>query len=199
MPAADYHNYARKVETAARRVDLDATDAQREAGNARVGKAYVHGLELAIERPKGSVRTGTAADGTTWSRRMQAHYGRINRTVGRDGEAVDVFLGDHPKSQLVFVVSQLHADGNLDEHKCMLGYTCHPDAKAAYLAHYPDNWERTRLGEIRGMLMDEFKQWLVSDAPKKTPTRKRAHALADHPDPASAALVATLARELGFG
>lgn len=167
MPAPDFHNYDAKVDRAARRVDTDATDAQREAGNYRSGLVHMHGLSIVIECPKGSTRTGVGKDGKRWEKAMHAHYGRIKRTVGHDGEPVDVFIGDHPQSQLVFVVSQLTEDGDLDEHKCMLGTRHLREAKDTYLKHYPENWERTRLGEVRGMLMSDFKEWLASNHPVK--------------------------------
>jgi hypothetical protein len=174
VPAADFASYPGKVETAAGRVDTDASDAQREALNYRHGRAHLHGLDVMIEVPKGAVRTGVGADGSRWSRRMHAHYGRIKRTVGRDGEPVDVFIGDHPDSQLVFVMSQLQASGDLDEHKCVLGCKNLTEARELYLCHYPANWARTRLGEVRGMTMADFKRWLASEAPVKRRTKRSA-------------------------
>jgi hypothetical protein len=167
MPAPDYHNYDRKVERAARRVDTEPTLAQREALNYRQGTVHVHGLTIAIENPKGSVRRGVGPDGKPWARTMVAHYGRIKRTVGRDGEPVDVFLGPDPDSQLVFVIDQLESSGDLGEHKVMLGCRNYPKARQLYLTHYPPNWARTNLGAIRGMTMPQFRRWLDSEAPVK--------------------------------
>lgn len=168
MPAPDYHNYHKKVVSAAGRVDTDATPAQREALNFRQGTVFVHGLSIAIENPKGSYRCGVGENGKAWRRIMSAHYGRIKRTEGRDGEPVDVFIGDHPKSQLVFVISQLNADGSLDEHKVVMGTFNGNDARDLYLSHYPEGWKENRLGEIRGYTMKQFKKWLQTDAPIKS-------------------------------
>lgn len=175
MPAAEYHTYARKVLTAARKTDTMATESQREAGNFAVGKVYAHGLELAIEYPKGSIRRGKGKDGKAWARVMSGHYGRINRTLSaHDGDPVDFFMGEHPESQIVFVVSQLTEEGNLDEHKCILGTRNVAEAKKLYLAHYPAGWADERMGEVRGYTMPQFKAWLKSNSPVKAKVEKQA-------------------------
>jgi hypothetical protein len=166
--------YADAVARHADRVHAAATPAQREANNFRQGHPWVHGLPLAIEYRKGEYRTGRGGDGKAWKRQMTCHYGRIKRTVGLDGEPVDVFLGDHPASPMVFVVSQLDADGNLDEHKVMMGFRTAADARRGYLSNYPAGWEKTRLGEIRGYYVTQFKQWLKSDDPVKNRAAKAA-------------------------
>lgn len=170
----DFDTYASRLARAAARVDLDASHAQREAMNARVGPWHAHGIDIRIEWPKDSTRKGIGADGKEWSRKMYAHYGRITRTKGHDGDPVDVYIGEHPESQLVYVVSQLKPDGSLDEHKCILGEYCLAEAKQLYLAHYPADWERTRLGEIRAMTIPQFRKWLDSTAPVKGKMPKHA-------------------------
>jgi hypothetical protein len=125
-----------------------------------------------IEYVKGSIRSGTSPDGTKWKRVMTCPYGRIKRTVGLDGEAVDFFLGAHPESQLVFVISQLDSDGNLDEHKCVLGTRNVTEAKKTYLSNYPDGWGDERMGEVRGYFVKQFRDWLKTDAPRKNRTKK---------------------------
>jgi len=168
VPPPEFHKYLKKVVEAAKRVDTEATHAQREAGNARVGKIYFHGLQCSIEFPKGSLRKGIGADGKEWSRPMSAHYGRINRTMSpHDGDPVDFYLGEHPESQIVFVISQLTDRGDLDEHKCVLGTRNVAEAKKLYLDHYPSWWKEERLGEVRGYTMEQFKKWLASNNPVK--------------------------------
>lgn len=172
MPAPDFDAYHRRVSRAATETDTAPTDAQREAGNYKAGTVHFHGLTVKIEYPKGSVRSGTGPDGKKWSRIMKAHYGRIKRTTGLDGDPVDVFLGDHPSSQLAFVISQLTADGDLDEHKTVLGVRNGAEARRVYLVHYPDGWADERMGEVRGMFMPDFKKWLKTDNPVKARTKK---------------------------
>lgn len=167
MPAADFDNYHKRLSRAAGETETEVTDAQREAGNYKAGTLHFHGLTVKIENPLGSVRRGVGKDGKRWQRVMRAHYGRIKRTVGMDGEPVDVFIGSHPSSQLAFVISQLTDDGDLDEHKCVLGVRNGKEARELYLAHYPDGWADDRMGEVRGMFMPQFKAWLKTDNPVK--------------------------------
>lgn len=176
MGIADFSAYAKRVNKAYHEVDRSPTPAQREALNYRHGKVHLHGLPIVLEIPKGGTRTGTGPDGKTWKRVMTAGYGRIKRTVGRDGEPVDIFLGPHPESQLVFVISQLDKDGNLDEHKCVLGTRNVSEAKQTYLSNYPDWWGDERMGEVRGMFMSTFREWLKTDAPRKNSNKKAAGA-----------------------
>jgi hypothetical protein len=168
---ADFSSYVKRVSRANRQVHGTPTESQREAGNFRTGKLHLHGLDLRLEYAKGGVRTGTSPDGTKWRRVMTCPYGRIKRTVGLDGEAVDFFLGPHPDSQVVFVVSQLDKDGNLDEHKCVLGCKNYREAKKLYLSNYPTGWEDDRLGEVRGYFVSDFKRWIHSNAPRKNRTK----------------------------
>ena len=82
------------------------TEAQRIAGNYRVGRVTIHGLRIAIEQPRGSVRSGTDADGTAWSCRLAAHYGYFVGTRGADGDGVDVFVGPNTGSEAAYIINQ---------------------------------------------------------------------------------------------
>jgi len=125
--------------------------AQRDAGNYRKGKLRLHGLEISIENPKGTRRR------PEW-KPLACHYGYINRTEGRDGDHVDVFIGPNPSSELVFVVDQVTESGKrFDEHKVMLGFTSKAKAKAGYLANYQAGW---KCGPITAMTIEQFKTWL---------------------------------------
>lgn len=156
---AAQHIYHKVVGDAAKEVHGKPSDAQREAGNYRMGHIHVHGLPITIEVAKGQTRTKVNKEGKRWSRKMAHHYGYIKRTESAaDGDHVDVYVGDHPESQLVFVVNQVKPGGKFDEHKCMLGFINKDEAKKGYLAHYPDNW--TGLGSIVPATMDRFKEWL---------------------------------------
>lgn len=148
-----------RIERAAQQVNTDATPAQQESGTFRKGHVTVQGLGITIECPRGSTRTGVSRDGTEWSREMKAHYGYAKKTIGADGEHVDVYLGPDPDSELVFVIDQVKPDGALDEHKAMIGFTNAKAARQAYLAHYPAGW--TGLGSMQSMTMDQFKDWLA--------------------------------------
>ncbi len=140
------------------------TDAQREAENYRVGRVKVHGLDISIENPRGSKREGTDPDGKRWSVTMRNHYGRIRRTEGADGDHVDVFLGDRPGSERVFIVNQKRPGGGWDEHKVMMGFTDRTAAEQAYLSNYAPDWLAKQGGrlDIRETSVDSFKSWLKS-------------------------------------
>lgn len=147
------------IRQAAEMVNTEPTDAQKGAGNYQKGHIKVQGLDIAIENPEGSERSGTnPATGEKWSVQMPAHYGYIKRTTGADKEQVDVYVGPDPVSKKVFVVDQKDAEtGAFDEHKVMLGYQDVPAAKLAYLAAFSDGKGNERIGAIHSMTMDEFK------------------------------------------
>jgi len=143
------------IKAAADATERNPTDAQKESGNYRMGRFSWYGLPVTIESPKGATRR----KGDDWSIRMPAHYGYFRRTEsGADGDAVDVFIGPDPESQLVFVVDQVRADGSFDEHKCLIGYLNETDALEAYKSAYPDGW---KVGPIAAMTLGQFKEWLA--------------------------------------
>lgn len=142
------------------------SEAHAEAGNYPKGKVHMHGFQVTLENPKGSTRSGTDPSGKSWSVKMKHDYGYINRTVGKDGDHLDVFIGPDPHAELVYVVDQQEpSTGKFDEHKCMLGFTTEADAKAAYLSNYEDNWKG--LKKITALTMPQFKWWLKNGDMKK--------------------------------
>lgn len=144
----------------------DPTPAQREAGNYRKAHVRVHGLDIAIENPRGSIRRGVAADGAEWATRLQHDYGYFNGTEGADGDHLDVFLGADPESSdRVFVINQIDpVTRELDEHKVVLGASSEAEARCIYLANYDDSGP-SRVGSIREMSLDEFRRWAF-DGPR---------------------------------
>lgn len=137
--------------------------AQKEAGNYKVGRARVAGLDISIENPEGSERRGTSPDGTAWANRMAGHYGYIRRTEGADGDQVDVFVrpGTAPEfSGPVFVVDQVDpSSGSFDESKVMLGYDSREQAEGAYRDSYTPEWRG--MGKVVEMDVPTFKRWLA--------------------------------------
>lgn len=144
----------------------EPTQAQKEAGNYKVGRVKLHGLDISIENPRGSERSGTSPDGTTWKNQLAAHYGYVRGTEGNDGDHVDTFIGPNPDSEKVFVVDQVNEDGSFDEHKVLLGADSLQQADDLYHANYHAGW--TGRGAITEMPLDQFKQW-VKDGPKTEP------------------------------
>jgi hypothetical protein len=142
------------------------TPAQIEAGTYAKGHLDLHGLPISIENPKGSVRRGTDASGRTWETQMQHHYGYIKRSTARDGDHVDVFIGERPESTRVFVIDQVNPKtGKYDEAKVILGAIDEVDARRVYQSNYEPGWKG--LGAITPMEMDAFKGWVRSDASKR--------------------------------
>lgn len=137
------------------------TDAQKEYGNYKKGRFTWHNIDIAIENPKGSIRRGKSKDGTEWQTVMKNTYGYITSTPGSeaDGDKVDVFVGNHPDTQLVGVVDQ-YAGERFDEHKCILGVTDAKDAEETYLANYEEGWDGC--GDVTLLTADQFKQWLLN-------------------------------------
>lgn len=144
----------------------EPTQAQKEAGNYKVGRVTLQGLNISIENPQGSVRKGTSPDGKAWENTLAAHYGYIRGTEGNDGDHVDTFIGPNPDSQKVFVVDQVNEDGSFDEHKVMLGADTLEQADKLYHDNYHAGW--TGRGAITEMSMPDFKKW-VKDGIKTQP------------------------------
>lgn len=138
-------------------VNINPTPAQKEAGTYKKAHISLHGLDITIESPKGSKRSGTSPDGTRWENTIHQHYGYFKRTEGADDEHVYVFVGDNPESGKVFVVDQVNADGSFDEHKVMLGFSDKLKAIAGYKKNYQKGW---KVGPVTEMTVDEFKAWL---------------------------------------
>ncbi|MGB2337781.1 MAG: hypothetical protein ACPH5V_10730, partial [Alcanivorax sp.] len=126
--------------------------------NYKKGHVRFQGLDITIENRQGSVRSGTAPDGTKWENEMAHHYGYIKRTEGADGDHVDVFVGPDVNSDRVFVIDQIDENGNFDEHKVMLGFPNQKAARDGYRANYDKGW---KVGPTTAMAMDEFKAWLA--------------------------------------
>lgn len=172
----------------------EPTEAQKEAGNFKVGRLKINGLDISIEHPAGVKRKAEH------SKALAHAYGYIRRTEGNDGEHVDVFLGDRAAdtSLPVYVVDQVKPDGSFDEHKALMGFGSEKDARAAYLANYPKRWKG--LGGIRQMSQDEFKAWVSDPANTKAPAASSdpgaaAQAVPASPQPAPSTAPAAMAPE----
>lgn len=144
---------------------------QAEAGNYAKGHVKFNGLDISIETPKGGTRRGYDEDGNpSWEvPDMPASYGYIKRSTGADGEQIDVYIGDNPKSDRVYLVDQVDADtGKFDEHKAILGTDSLEEAGNLYSRGFSDGRGPDRIGDITEMSVSEFKDWVRSgpqDAP----------------------------------
>ena len=138
------------------------TEAQKRKGNYRMGHVFIQGLDVSIESPKGSTRRGVTKDGVKWETKMKNSYGYIRNAARSeaDGDHVDVFIGTHPDSEVVFVIDQIEpSTGKFDEHKCMVGFLNEKDARDAYAANYQKGWKG--FDAITSLTMDQFKKWII--------------------------------------
>jgi len=140
---------------------------QIQAGNYRKGHVNWSGLDITVENPKGGVRRGVDANGVAWESRMPCPYGYIRsaaggesgkrvRPIGKDGDHIDVFLGDNRDSQLVVVVDQ-YFGRDYDESKFILGCDTVTQATQLYMAAYHDGW---KLGPVSTCTLPQLKDWL---------------------------------------
>lgn len=147
----------------------EPTEAQKEAGNYQKGHVKIAGLDISIENPQGSTRSGTDASGKPWSVEMQSHYGYIKGTVGKDKDHIDVFVKPGTPEAYngpVFVVDQVDPKtGKFDEHKAILGAVDIDEAKKMYRENYAKDWKG--LGTISATPMREFRDWLNRGNTKK--------------------------------
>lgn len=155
------------IEEAESETETDLTQEQKESGDYKKGHVTIQGFDIAIENPKGSVRSGVDADGNEWSQEMRNTYGYFEGTKGKDKDDVDVFIGPNPLSESVFVIDQLNSAGEFDEHKVMFGFDSSEEAREAYLSNYEDGW--TGLGDITKVSVDDFRKWVTNSEVRNKP------------------------------
>ena len=138
------------------------SEAQIQAGNYPKLHLTWQGLDISIENPRGSTRSGVDPDGNEWSHTMSSDYGYIRRTQARDGDHVDCFLSPSYRSAtVVHIIDQVDPKSKkFDEHKCMIGWGTQDEARKAYLENYDRGW--SGLGAITTVGVQEFKTWVRS-------------------------------------
>lgn len=157
----------KEIADARAEVNTNPTEGQKEAGNYKKGHVTIDGLDITIENPKGSQRTGTDANGKQWSITMQNDYGYIRGTKAVDGDHIDIFLSDNPTTGNVFVVDAIDQEtGEFDESKVMYGFESADAAREAYLSNYEEGW---KVGIITEVSKEEFKKWIDSSTNKIKP------------------------------
>lgn len=158
------------IQEARNDVNPAPTEAQKEAGNYKKGHVTIDGLNITIENPKGSTRSGKDARGKEWSVTMQNDYGYIRGTKAVDGDHIDIFLSDNPTSGNVYVVDAIdQKTGEFDESKVMYGFNSLEEARDAYLSNYSEGW---KVGPITEVSKEDFKKWIDSSTRKGKPFGK---------------------------
>lgn len=156
-----------ELQQAENEVNVNPSDAQKEAGNYKLGHVKLFGFDISIEQPKGSIRKGTDPDGRTWESYMNNTYGYIKGTKGKDGDHIDIYIGNDLNSEKVFIIDQLNKDKSFDEHKVMLGFNTQEEAKENYLANFEKGWKG--LGNITEVHLDTFTKWVSNSTKKRKP------------------------------
>lgn len=149
----------------------EPSPAQIEAGNYKKGHVRLHGLDISIENPAGSVRKGVDETGRAWETELSQHYGYIRGTVGPDKDHIDVFIkpgvDQATAGDAVFVVDQKNVKtGRFDEPKVMMGYASADEARSAYLSNYDESGPR-RIMAVTPATVAQFRGWLDSGHTKK--------------------------------
>ena len=160
-----------RLETAKADTNTEPTEAQKKAGNYKMGHVEFGGYNMSIENPKGSVRSGVDQNGKPWSIEMKDTYGYIGKKYGADGDHLDFFINDDADLDnfkgRVYVVDQKNEDGTFDEHKVMYGYPTWGEAKKAYERNYEPGWWDKHVMQMLAVPKDRFDKWL-SDSDRKT-------------------------------
>lgn len=169
-----------KIAEEGSKVNTNPSDAQKEAGNYRMGHVKIDGMDVTIENPKGSIRKGRDADGKEWQSEMHNDYGYIRGTKAVDNDHIDIFLSDDPEHGNVYVIDQVDPKtGKFDESKVMYGFSSKQEARDAYLSNYEEGWKG--LGKITEVTKEEFKKWIDSSTRKTKPFSEYASVKAAEP------------------
>ncbi|MDR3143229.1 MAG: hypothetical protein LBU37_16105, partial [Tannerellaceae bacterium] len=154
------------IKDAEAKVNTNPSEAQKKAGNYKMGHVNIQGLDISIENPKGSTRSGVDRNGKKWSVKMKNTYGYIRGTESKDGDHIDVFVGNNPNSSKVFVVDQINPEtGEFDEHKVMLGFDDIEQARKSYLSNYSKGWQG--LGDITETEIGDFREWAQKEGARR--------------------------------
>lgn len=116
----------------------DHGEAILEAIKPLLRREVVYGdIPIKIEQEPGSIRSGYDRDGNHWETLFENAYGYFEDTMGVDGDEVDVYLGDYPETDMVYIVHQRDpVTQEYDEDKVMMFFQSAEEAKKTYQKHY---------------------------------------------------------------
>ena len=164
-----------EVTEEAEKADKNPSDGRKKAGNYSMGHVNIRGFKITIENAKGSIRKYKNEDGSEGRNEMKNHYGYFSKTTGKDGDHVDVFIGENLDFDKVFVIDQNKPDGTFDESKVMLGFSSMEEAKKAYLSNFDKNWKGFK--RITGVSVEVFKKWLYRKHKQRKPFSEYVHVM----------------------
>lgn len=110
------------------------TENELKDGAYTKGHIKVKHLNISIENPRGSIRSGK-----DWMVAMVDHYGYIDGVMGADGDYIDVYVNDMEYLDSVFVIDQM-VDGKYDESIVMIGYRDADHAFISYMQNFTADW-----------------------------------------------------------
>ncbi len=142
--------------------DFTKMAVEKRAGAAKRQKT-IQDILFKIELEPGDKRSGTSPDGKKWEKTMTVCYGHIPKTIGDDGETVDVYLKEDGVFENVYVVHQKKRDGGHYEDKCMVGFASKDEAKDAYEKHGPE-WG---YGSLTEYTWEEFQDDYLTERSKE--------------------------------
>ena len=170
---SESQSFPARLAEAKAETDTNPTEAQKKAGNYKMGHISFGGYDYSIENPKGSERSGIDANGKPWSIEMKNTYGYILRKIGVDGDHLDMFINDDADLDAfdgrVYVVDQKNPDGTFDEHKVMYGFPTWSTARQAYEQNYEPGWWDSRVMQMTGVKKADFDRWLTDSDHKTKP------------------------------
>lgn len=128
------------------------------------------GLPVTIEVPAGQVRIiRNDAGEVVYERFLQHDYGFVRRTVGRDGDEIDVILGPYETAPFAYVIEMIDlgpdVEQRCDEEKCFVGFPDSNSAKAAFLAMYPPDF----FGGMEEVPINEFRERMSGATSREIP------------------------------
>lgn len=156
-----------EITAEAEMADKTPTEAEKTAGNYKMGHINVRGFKITIENAKGSYRRYKDDNGKEGKTLMRNHYGYFSNTKGHDGDHIDVFIGNYLDFDKIYVIDQNYSDGSFDESKVMLGFKSKEQAKASYFSNYSSDWKGFR--DITTVSIDVFKKWLYDGHKQRKP------------------------------
>lgn len=190
-PAEEIKAAATEAATSPENDLVEPTEAQKKAGNYRKGKVRTNGLDITIENPEGSERSGVDPNGEEWSVTMPAHYGYIRGTVGADSEAgakpheieqVDVYIGKDSESQAAFLINQQDPDTlEFDEVKTIIHAQDLKSAMDIYFGGFSDGSGPARVRSVYQTDINSFREMVNNGAGREEITGREGAAQAVEP------------------